>query len=654
MSHSNRAHTPSEHGIPLIEDDGLHTPTLVSHGRHAKHVDPVGIPEVPSVDLPSVEVPPVEVPSVDPPSVEAPPVEVPSVDPPSVEAPPEAVVDETAYEERATIARQAPAYSQEAIALRQSYPVERLAYDEVAAVHMERRFYVNDVPSPYLTRRQAQEDIEKTRRRHRVVSTTLVLMLLALMVGCAAWYIWDTLKPEELPEVPTYNTATIERMEFVNSIDATSIVRPIDERAVISEVSGTIIEAFAVEGAYVEEGNVLYTLDNPNVTETYEHAQEALNLAQNDVDRKADALEAAQKALDASRGKSQSSQGTSSSSSTDTDTSTDTSTRSGSNTSTSADDGMQSDANDQTNSIARGATQPVFHLAALTERTDYGYGYGYDDEATTTGTLSDGTSTGTESDTRSRTGTSTGTSSSSSGNPALEARVKSAQQELDTAKQTLENIQQMYDNAKTQFDHLTVRSPISGWLSDLNTAATPSATLIGTERLCTVSDLTSYLVQEEIPADRLGQVHEGEEARLSFPSINDLFVTSYVSSVSANDDGAIHYANVIIENPDERITKNIACNVSIVVQSIPNVIVVPLEAVHTNAEGGTELNMLLDPTRGINAYVHVNVLATNGTQAAIESDSIQVGTSVILPDLETPAPTEEPPAPTEPAPEGQE
>ncbi len=607
MTHSNRAHTPSEQSIPLLEDEELHAPTLANHGRHAKHMNRIEVPEVPS------------------------------------EA---EQAEEIALQAEPTVARKPQVPSQEAISRDESRSIERLAYDEVAAVHMRRRFYVNDVPSPYLTRRQAQEDIEKTRRRHRVISTTLVLLLVISMVVAAGWFVWDTLKPEKLPEVPTYNTATIERMEFVDSIDATSIVRPIDERAVISEVSGTVVDAFAVEGAYVEEGNVLYTLDNPNVTQTYERAQEALDLARNDVERKVDALDAARKALDASMGKSRSSQGTSSSSSTGTDTSTGTSTRTGTGTNT---DGTQSDAeNDETNSIARGATRPVFHVAAFTEHTDYGYGY--DSDATTTGTLTDNT---TSSDSTTSTGTGTGsrsgTSTTSSGNPALEARVKSAQQELDAAKETLANIQQMYDNAKTQYDHLTVRSPISGWLSDLNTAITPSATVIGTERLCTVSDLTAYIVQEEIPEDRLGQVHEGQEARLSFPSINDLFPISYVSSVSANEDGTVHFANVIIENPDERISKNIACNVSIVVQSIPNVIVVPLEAVHTNAEGGTELNMLLDPSRGINAYVHVNVLATNASQAAVESDSIQVGTSVILPDLEAPAPEE--PAPAEPAPE---
>ena len=512
---------------------------------------------------------------------------------------------------------------------------ELLAYDEVAAMPVHRRYYVNDVPSPYLSKRQAKENIETTRRRHTIISTVLVMILIAAMLGAAGWFIWDTLKPEEKPDVPTYNTATIERMEFVDSIDTTTIVLPIDERSVISEVSGTVTQILAADGALVNEGDVLYTLDNPTVTETLYKAQEALDTAQASVNAKEQALLEAQADLAAAQGRSSSSSSSSSSSGSS-------SSSSSSNSYDGSDSSSSTGTSSQTTNIARMATTPTFHLAA-----EYDYGdSSYSDGSTGSG--------------RTGSNSSSSSSSSSSGRPKTaaetkaEAALKKAQKELNQAKEDLEPIQAMFDRAQEQYDHLTVRSPITGTVSDLNSNIKLDTGVIGSERLCTVSDLSAYLVLQELPEQRVGQVHQGQEARLSFPSIGDLFVTSIVADVYDNEEGTARIASVIIENPDERITKNMACNVSIIVQSIPNVLVVPIEALNTNAEGGTELNMLLDPSRGINTYVHVNVLGTNATQAAVEADNIQAGTSVILPNpAEEPAPQEGEPAPAEPAaPEG--
>ncbi len=556
--------------------------------------------------------------------------------------------------------------------------VEHLAYDEVAAVHINRRFYVNDVPSPYLSKRQARENIETTRRRHTVITTFFVLLLVSGMVAAAGWYVWDTLKPEITREIPKFDTAKIERMEFVDSIDATSIVRPIDERTVSSEVSGTVVEIVAAEGAFVEEGDMLYRLENPTIEETLAKAQEALNYAQSEVDAKQANLDDAQKALDAARKRnsstnrtnssnsSNSTNSTSGSSETSTGTSTSTNSGTGTNSNSSTTDnsnGQQTTSgndNSQPITIAHSTTGPVFHQAMAsrkatgpilhmaTETTG--------NDTTTNGTTTNGTSgssgtsgngnsTSSNNDTNSSSDSSSSSSTTNSKSTSittLEARVKSAQKELDDAKKNYDPIKEMFDRAQAQYDCLVVRSPITGTLSDLNAHVQLSTGVVGSERLCTVSDLSAYLVQEEIPDDRAGQVYEGEEARLSFPAINDLFVTSYVVDVYDSEESGGCVANVIIENPDERIAKNMACNVSIVVQSIPNVLVVPLESLSTNDDGTTELNLLIDPTRGINTFVRVNVLGRNATQAAIEADNIQEGTTAVVSGPEPPQPAEEP------------
>ena len=597
-----------------------------------------------------------------------------------VETPDSEALDDVQFAEEPLAEEEAPADSFD-----NTPYVEHLAYDEVAAVHVNRRFYVNDVPSPYLSKRQARENIETTRRRHTVISTFFVLVLITGMLAAAGWYVWDTLKPETTREIPKFDTAKIERMEFVDSIDATSIVRPIDERTVSSEVSGTVVEIVAAEGAFVEEGDMLYRLENPTIEETLAKAQEALNYAQGEVDTKQANLDDAQKALDAARKRnsstnrsnsSNSSNSTSGSSETGTGTTTGTNSNSGTSTTTGTNSGTGTTGNSngqQTTSdndssqpitIARGTTGPVFHQA-MASRKATGPVLHMATEATgndttigtttngTNGTSFNGTSTSSNNATSSSSDSSSSSSSTSSRSTSittLEARVKSAQKELDEAKKNLEPIKEMFDRAQAQYDCLVVRSPITGTLSDLNAHVEVSTGIVGSERLCTVSDLSAYLVQEEIPEERAGQVYEGEEARLSFPAINDLFVTSYVVDVYDSEESGGRVANVIIENPDERITKNMACNVSIVVQSIPNVLVVPLESLSTNGDGATELNLLIDPTRGINTFVRVNVLGRNATQAAIEADNIQEGTTAVISGPE-PAQTAEEPGeePVEPA-----
>ncbi len=473
---------------------------------------------------------------------------------------------------------------------------ERLSSDEVAAVHSNRRFYVNDVPSPYLSRRQAKEDVEVTRRRHMIISTVLVMLLLCAMAAGIGWYVWDTLKPVEKLAVPKYNTATIVRKEFVDSIDSASIVRPVDERPIISNISGTISEVLVEEGQFVEEEDPLYTIDNPSIIETFQKAQEALDAAQGDVDRKQEAVDKIRRSVEEAQQKKNE---------------------------------AAANANASSNSSTSGSTANG-------------------------GTSSTNSTNGTDSNTSA---TNTTTDTQTQVDPSTDPRVVSAQRELDEANKTLDKIRETYDRAEEQLDNLTVRAPISGTVCDMSRNINPQTQIAGSERLCTVADLSAYLIREEIPRERFEQVHEGMEARLSFPSVNNLSSMGYVASVEENADGSECIANIVIEQPDERIVTNLACNIQLVVQAIPDALVVPREAV-VHVGDTAQIDVLLDPSRGINTFVRVNELGSNATEVAVEADNIQVGTSVILspstegviqPEPEpapepVPAPEEQPPA----------
>lgn len=486
-----------------------------------------------------------------------------------------------------------------------------LARDEVAAVHSHRKIYINDVPSPYLTKRQAAESVDTTRRRRRVISTVFVFILLACMAAGFGWFAWDTLKPEVHADVPQFNTAPIERKEFVDSVDVTTIVRPIDERSVVSDISGTVVEMMVEEGMFTEEGQELYRLDNPTVTETYNNAQQALTTAEEDVTKKTEALEEAQRALQSEQRR------TTTGNSTGNNGTNRTNNSSNDNTSTTTGTTSTTGTQGQTTNIARQTGKPHFVRAmALTATYDNSDDATYGTDATGTNTNGNSNSSSSSSTTSTRATT-------------PEGRVQAAQKDLDDANDRLKAVQDTFDRAQEQLDRLTVRAPIAGTVHDISGSYGLNTYIVGSERLCTVSDYSAYIMREQIPPERIDQVYEGLEARLSFPSIPDLFLTANVTSTEDREDG-MRIASVVLENADERIVTDMACNVSIVVQSIPDALVVPLEAVRINEDGSNELCVLLDPTRGISANVRVNVIATNALEAAVEAGNIQEGTSVVV------------------------
>lgn len=405
---------------------------------------------------------------------------------------------------------------------------ETLSRDEVAAVSVDRTYYVSDVASPYLSSRQASEDVRTTKRRHTIRTTILVVVGILLAIGALGWYVWQTIESNKRAEVASYETATIERGEFLDTIDTTTLVRPISEVAVTAEASGTISAVMTSDGEYVEEGQELFHLENRTVTDAYNKAREALDLAKATLETKAQALDRVNAAVAAA----------------------------------------QAELNAKPTDAAR---QTALATA--------------------------------------------------------QALVPAAQSEYDAANATLENIQQTFDRAQEQQDRLIVYAPVSGTACEFAPEATVGTSIKGSTRLCTITDSSRYCLEIEIPRESASMVGEGEEVRLRFPSLEDLFITTDIANLE--DDGSLCMATVIIDEPDERIVKGTAVEASVIMQSIPDALIVPLEAVRTAEDGSTSLDVLLDPSRGIRVSVPVNVTGRNKTHAAVEADNIQAGTSVV-------------------------
>ncbi len=177
-------------------------------------------------------------------------------------------------------------------------PVEQevLKRNEVAAVSVDRAFYVSDVPSPYLTTRQAQEDVEVTRRRRSRISAIIVTLFLVAGLGTGGYFLYNAIKPTPQAKVESYETREIEYGEYLETIDTTSLVRPANQVVVTADVSGTIAEAYVQNDSDVQEGDQIFRLENPTVTDALDKAWRALETFEQEANKKQEALDKANEA----------------------------------------------------------------------------------------------------------------------------------------------------------------------------------------------------------------------------------------------------------------------------------------------------------------------------------------------------------------------
>ncbi|MDO4806980.1 MAG: efflux RND transporter periplasmic adaptor subunit [Coriobacteriales bacterium] len=452
---------------------------------------------------------------------------------------------------------------------------EMLSRHEVAAVNVERDYYSSHNPSPYLSTRQAAEDVRDTRRKRSTRTRVIVAVLVVAALGAAGWFFWQFTKGGETKQAMQYDTREIVKGEFLNSIEATALVQPINECTVTPNGPGTIAEVFVEDGTAVEEGTPLFRLDNPTITDAVNKAQEALGTFQADADAKAQAFAKAQEEV----------------------------------------------------AKAQEALDKATEEAKESKKKDDKSEDKDKDKAEGGG---DSNEEGEEEEDDSSTSDEP-TEAEKKAKEALEAAqaaAESARVESETATTNLYNMQETYNRALEQQATLTVVSPISGKVGGLGSSAEVGSSVSSSTSLCTVSDTSRFKVCVEIPKESADQVNIGKEARIAFPAIKDLNVTSTVASIEEVGESLL--ANIIIEEPDERITAGVAAEACVVLQSIPDSLMVPLEAIKTDENGGTHLDVLLDSTRNIVTEVPITIVATNGTDAAISAENIQKGNTVVV------------------------
>ncbi|MBQ8392081.1 MAG: HlyD family efflux transporter periplasmic adaptor subunit [Clostridia bacterium] len=118
-----------------------------------------------------------------------------------------------------------------------------------------------------------------------------VCLVLAVLVALAGFGIWKWRGASEATVAKASGTSIVRRGNLTNSITGSGTVEPIEQREIVPEVNGKIIESFFNEGDSVNEGDVLYRFEMTAAENAIESAMNNVEKAQTTLSNRQSNLE---------------------------------------------------------------------------------------------------------------------------------------------------------------------------------------------------------------------------------------------------------------------------------------------------------------------------------------------------------------------------
>lgn len=118
-----------------------------------------------------------------------------------------------------------------------------------------------------------------------------VCLALAVLVAAAGIGIWKWHSASEATVAKASGTSIVRRGNLTNSITGSGTVEPIEQREIVPEVNGKIIESFFNEGDSVNEGDVLYRFEMTAAENAIESAMNNVEKAQTTLSNRQSNLE---------------------------------------------------------------------------------------------------------------------------------------------------------------------------------------------------------------------------------------------------------------------------------------------------------------------------------------------------------------------------
>ena len=227
--------------------------------------------------------------------------------------------------------------------------------------------------------------------------------------------------------------------------------------------------------------------------------------------------------------------------------------------------------------------------------------------------------------------------------------VDSAAFAVESAKNSLSDAQEAYSIAVANAEKRTVRAPKGGSVVAMNAqvgASTDSAANAG--GLIQIADLSQMTVKVQVNEVDISKVSVGQMAKVTFSALPgvelDAQVTRIATVASSGEDSSGHGGGVVtydvsllIPQPAAELKPGMTANVQIMLQSVPDTLMVPLSCVAMDEAGGSYVMVVTDYETGAAERRSVSVRASNQTTAAIEGD-VDEGDKVLLDPYSVPDP----------------
>ncbi|PZA08504.1 MULTISPECIES: efflux RND transporter periplasmic adaptor subunit [unclassified Meiothermus] len=205
--------------------------------------------------------------------------------------------------------------------------------------------------------------------------------------------------------------------------------------------------------------------------------------------------------------------------------------------------------------------------------------------------------------------------------------LRNLQLAVDQAALSLKNAQQDLANTK-------IYAPFSGTVSAVNAqvgGVGVSASVSGSSALLTIIDSSSVDLPVQIDETEIGQVRVGQKVDVTLDAFNnEVFhgtVTAISPSATVVSNIAVFYVTVNVPNPDGRLRPGMTAEGEILIQEIPDALIIPKRAVQTVRKRAYV--EVLKPD-GSTETVRVELGPDDGTNQVVVS-GLQAGQTVILP-----------------------
>lgn len=219
--------------------------------------------------------------------------------------------------------------------------------------------------------------------------------------------------------------------------------------------------------------------------------------------------------------------------------------------------------------------------------------------------------------------------------------VDSAAFAVESARNSLSDAQEAYNIAVANAEKRTVRAPKSGSVVVMNAqvgASTDSAADAG--GLIQIADLTQMTVKVQVNEVDISRVSVGQMAKATFSALPgvelDAQVTRIATVAGSGEDshgygrGVVTYdVSLLIPQPAAELKPGMTANVQIMLQSVPDTLMVPSSCVAMDEAGSSYVMVVTDFETSAVERRSVTVRASDQTTSAIEGD-ISEGDEVLL------------------------